>query len=438
MSRRVTAGFLVYFALGLLPILGGAIHPGFFRVAAAYDFGLLLALVIDFAWLPGRAQVRVSRVVAKSSRLGRPIESCLTVESRARGRCRLRITDEWPEALEPGTNCWEEAVSGAARIEFRTRGVAGARGDFSLGPVTVRAEGPLGLAVRQWTIEERSALRVYPELAMSDARAIHVSQALLREAGLRSSAIAGQGRDFDHLRAYVAGDEFRVIDWKATARRDRLMSRQHQSERNQQVMLVIDAGRRMTARTGRMTRLDHAIQAALQLAHIGLLRGDQVGLQVFADAVRVLLPPARGRRQLHRIARSLVHVQPEPCEPDYDVAFNTLQRKCRRRTLVIVFTEVLDSESSRTLLQRVSRLVPRHLPLCVSIADPDVTRTMLKPVLAPGDVYDKAVARELHRDTRATLRALETCGTTVIHVPADRLTASVLRKYLDVKERGML
>jgi len=434
----VSRAFLVYFALGILPFLCGALHPGFLGFGYGYVAFLVLLLLLDHAWMPLRGDLSVSRTAPRTATFGRPVELRFDLENRSSRTARFELCDSPPVGLETDGLEISAQLPPGGRIEMVVQAQARARGDFCFGPVHLRLRGLLGLAVRQWTVEAPHSLRVFPDLTGADARVFHTSRGLLRESGARASSQLGQGREFDHLRAYVPGDEFRSIDWKATARKDRLVAREYRSERNQHVMILLDAGRRMTAAADGASRLDHAIQAALQLVHLGLMRGDHVGIMVFADSVKAFVAPARGRRQLHRIAQRLVPIQPELCEPDYDVAFNMLALKVRRRSLVVMFTELLDSESSKVLLHRLGRLVPRHLPLCVSIADPDIPRAMLKPVKSLEDVFDKAVARELHMDTQLTLRSLETMGAHVVHVPADRLTAATLRRYMDIKHRGLL
>ncbi len=438
MSRLVTRTFLIFLSLGALPLMCGVIHPAFYRVGLAYDLLLALLLAVDFILLPNPRAIGVTRSAPRSANLGRRIRITLRLENGASRAVRLVIRDSLTTALEPEAEELSVRLPAGGRVEVAYDARARVRGDYSFGPMDVRAHGRLGLALRQWEVTAPGTIRVFPDLSGALARLFHTSRGLLREAGMRASPTRGQGREFDHLRSYVPGDEYRWIDWKATARKDRLVSREYQSERNQHVMILIDAGRRMTAPVGEFSRLDYAVHAALQLVHLGLLRGDHVGILAFADSVKAFLAPAKGRRQLNRIAERLVNLQPELCEPDYDVAFNTLAHKVRRRSLVVAFTEVLDSESSKVLILRLGRLVPRHLPLCVSIADPDVPRAMLKPVGTVSDVYDKAVARELYLDTQLTLRALETMGAHVIHVPADRITAATLRRDMDIKHRGLL
>ena len=167
-----------------------------------------------------------------------------------------------------------------------------------------------------------------------------------REAGFRNLRRIGEGRIFESLKDWVPGDEPRTIDWKATARRGKLMSRQYEDERRQQVMIVIDAGRLLTAEIDGRARLESAIDAALELAHSAVLHDDNVGLLVFADDVLQYVPPGRGRRALRQVLDALAAVEGRLVEPNYPAAFAYLAARNRKRALTVLFTDVVDATAS--------------------------------------------------------------------------------------------
>jgi uncharacterized protein (DUF58 family) len=263
-------------------------------------------------------------------------------------------------------------------------------------------------------------------------------RAHLLRTGLHALRRRGEGRTFESLRDYVQGDEFRHIDWKATARRQKPMVREYELERHQNVFLMVDAGRMMTAQIGEITKLDCAVNAALLVAYAAVGQGDKVGLLVFADEVQAYLPPRGGTRQIRQILDALGGVHASLVEPDYGLAFRYLAARRVQRALVPVFTDLVDARASSRLLRHVAALVPRHLPLLVAIADPTLERYAETATAAVNAVYRQAVARDLLAERAEALRGITARGGLALDVPPERLNLAVVNRYLEVKRRGMI
>ncbi len=243
---------------------------------------------------------------------------------------------------------------------------------------------------------------------------------------------------FESLRDYVPDDEFRRIDWKATARRHRPVSRQYETERSQSVIVMLDAGRMMSAELEGMSKLDYAINAALMLGYAAVLRDDRVGLLVFSDVVKSYLPAAKGRHQLSKIVDELYGIEPELLEPDYGAAFRTLSLRNKRRSLVVVFTDLIDVDASEAILTYTSSLYPRHLPLCVTLQDSTLTAVAEQVPAEVGDVFEKAVAQRVLADREEALLWLRRRGVLVLDVPPAHISVEVVNRYLELKARSML
>lgn len=248
----------------------------------------------------------------------------------------------------------------------------------------------------------------------------------------------GQGREFESLREFVNGDEIHHISWPATARRGKLITREYTVERSQNVMVMLDTGRLMTARIGELTKLDHAINAALSIAYVALAGGDNVGLLTFGRRVRTYLPPSHKRDQLSKVLEALYAIEPGMIEPSYARAFNYLGANCRRRSLVVILTDLVDEEASAELLAYTRLLIPRHLPLIVTIGDSDLRSLVSSAPQTVADVYRQSVAEELLRQREKALRRITHAGGLALDVPVGRLSFELVNKYLEVKERGML
>ncbi|MGH7569232.1 MAG: DUF58 domain-containing protein, partial [Gemmatimonadales bacterium] len=309
------------------------------------------------------------------------------------------------------------------------------------GGFVVDSIGPLALGRRRGTLRVPWEVVVYPPLVSMRLRA-SVAQALRRrDAGTKPVRQLGEGRLFESLREWVPGDDLRHIDWKATARRRKVITRQYEAERRQQVLLVLDTGRLMTAEIGaRAPRLDFAVQAALELAYAATQHDDNVGIMTFAAGVQHFVPPQRGRLAVRRVLDVLAVVEPTLVEPDYPGAFRYLAARNRKRALTVLFTDVIDRFASDALVANVASLRPRHLPLAVTLRNPelDAVATLRPSAGASRDAYRKAAAEELLHAREEALGHMRRAGVLVIDVTPQRAAQAVVQKYLDLKRRGTL
>jgi uncharacterized protein (DUF58 family) len=256
--------------------------------------------------------------------------------------------------------------------------------------------------------------------------------------GLRRARPPGATSAFAGLREYLPGDEVRRISWKASARRDSPVVMEVEAERGQQAIIAIDCGRLMTAPAGLLTKLDHAVNAALLLAWVAQSQWDRVGMVTFADQVRQFVTPQRGAAQVSHLNRVLYNVKAEYTEPDFGEAFAQLAYRVSRRSLVIVLTDVLDPEASRDLVAHAIRLSRRHLVMVVAMADPEVLQARDAPIDRAARSYEWAAAEELLSARRESFEALRKGGVLGLDVEAGRLSPALVERYLDLKERALL
>ena len=254
----------------------------------------------------------------------------------------------------------------------------------------------------------------------------------------RKTSWRGEGREFESLRDYVRGDELRHISWTATARRGKLTTRQYQIERDQTILIAIDGGRLMTARIEQETKLDSAVHAALALMSAAARAGDNAGLLVFGRKIKSFLPPSRGRDHMDAALEALYAVEPEMIEPSYSRAFEFIAANSKRRSLVVLLTDLVDEEGSKELLTSLRLLRPRHLPLVVTIADRDLRAVVSEAPATVKDLFTQSVAEEIMYLREAALRRVESQGGLALDVTAAALAPALLEKYLQVKERGLL
>jgi len=313
------------------------------------------------------------------------------------------------------------------------------RGREESGGFVVDSTGPLGLGRRRARIDLPWEVIVYPPLVSIRLRASVAQARRRRDPGLKAIRELGEGRLFESLREWVPGDDIRHIDWKATARRRKVITRQYEAERRQQVLLVLDLGRLMTAEiAGGVARLDFVVQAALELAYAAAQHDDDVGIMTFADGVQHFVAPERGRSGVRRVLDVLAVVEPKLVEPDYPGAFRYLAARNRKRALTVLFTDVIDRFASDALVANVASLRPRHVPLAVTLRNPELDAVAaLRPADARG-AFRKAAAEELLHAREEALGHMRRAGVLVIDVTPQRAAQAVVSKYIDLKRRGVL
>lgn len=434
-SRRWLIGAALLAAVAPLAL----VRPWAAGLLPALDLLWLGALLADALGTDSPRALSVSREAPAAFVVGRQA----TVRYRWRhGRTRplaLQVREHLPEPLGG-------AFAPTRRLEVPPGD--GLVEDLDLVPIrrgagegaglAVRALGPLGLIWRQDSIALPWSATVYPTAGDAGLRALPLQVARRREAGLRTIRRPGEGRLFEGLREWVPGDDTRIIDWKATARRGKPIARQYEDERRQQVLLVIDAGRLLTAEVNGVARLESVITAALQLARAAVAHDDNVGLMVFADTVQRYHAPARGRRALKAVLDGLARVEGRLAESDYPAAFRHLAARNRKRALTVLFTDVIDRTASDALVAQAATLRPRHLPLAVTLRDPGLEVLASHRPGTPAEAFERAAAEALLGAREAALAEMRARGIMVLDVPPAGAGEAVVARYHHLKRRGLL
>lgn len=302
----------------------------------------------------------------------------------------------------------------------------------------LRLKCPLGLVERQVKLNTEQPVRIYPNVLALREFELLKQQGRLREIGIRRSRQRGLGTEFESLRDYSEGDDYRKIDWKATARRDKLIVRQFEQERNQAVVIVVDIGRGMLSEVEGVRKLDHALDSCLMLTHAAAMAGDFVGLLVYSDVVKRYIPPRKGRNQIGIIIEALHDLVAEPVESDPRAAFAYLAARWKRRALLVSFTDCEHLEKAMEITTAMGPLVRRHLALVARVADPklkDAAETSLDEVEG---MYKRAAAALLAKDRREAGVALSTANIHSLEAEPQDLASALVNFYFMVKEKSIL
>jgi uncharacterized protein (DUF58 family) len=458
-TRRL---YLLLVLAALLGAFGGLLAA----VAVLWVLLALVAAVVDFRLASDGARLRIARVLPTDKlSLGAWNPVCIELLNPTTREQRLEVRDVPPVQfeLDPSVPLFRVSLAPAARDSVSYRVRPRERGDARFGDLHVRVDGPLGLVRRTWRLRDTAQpVRIYPGLRDLRRYDLLVRRGLDLQAGAQRVRRPGASTEFERVRDYVPDDEFRRINWKATARRGQPMVNQFEAERSQNLVVLLDAGRSMAALADSprplgeasikgvtaslsesdaapgLTKLDYALNSALVLAYVATIRGDRVALLAYADDVRTFVPPQRGRGALLSTVQALYALRAEPVEPDHARAFEFLAQRNLRRSLVVLFTDLADRESSATVAAHVTQAARHHLVVCVTLGDPNIRRPARQRPSDAAGLYEKMVAQQLLDDRAGVIASLAAHGVLTVDADADTLSPRLIETYLELKQRGRI
>jgi uncharacterized protein (DUF58 family) len=350
----------------------------------------------------------------------------------------VRIRDSVPESFDSGAEELAGTVPAGGKLHLEYTVTSRTRGAFTWGPIQLRYRSLLGLWEGSKEIQAAGCSRVYPSLALLHRYHLLARANRLEELGIRKVRTRGGAWEFESLRDYARGDDVRLIDWKATARRRKTIVRNHEAERNQTVLLLVDSGRLMTAEVDGVAKLDHAVNAALVLGHVALARGDRVGLCTFSRDVHSWVMPRAHRAQIRLLTDALYDLRGDFTETDHGRCLRLLASRHPKRALLIVLTDFVDADTASDMVAHVRLAARRHVVLFAALKDPPLERSARSRPACPFDGFYKAVAVELLRERREVLERLRQLGVHVVDADPAGLTPPLLNGYLEIALRGLL
>ncbi|ORV57661.1 hypothetical protein AWC03_15520 [Mycobacterium europaeum] len=431
--------------VALLCVLPIALSP---LPAATFVF-LLVALLVVVAADAGLAastrKLRYTRSPDRSARLAQQVDVGLLIHNDGRRRFRGQVRDAWPPSAgaRPRIHPVNIPAGQHQHVQSQLRPVR--RGEQRAALVTARSIGPLGLAGRQVSQAVPGLIRVLPPFL--SRKHLPARLAKLREIdGLLPTLIRGQGTEFDSLREYVVGDDVRSIDWRATARRADVVVRTWRPERDRRVVIVLDTGRTSAGRVGvdptasdpaGWPRLDWSMDAALLLAALASRAGDHVDFLAHDRVSRAGVFGASRTELLAQLVEAMAPLQPALLEPDWTAMVSTIARRARRRSLVVLLTDLNATALDEGLLPVLPQLSARHHLMVAAVADPRVDH-MAAGRSDPAAVYDAAAAERSRNDRRAIATRLRRGGVEVVDAPPTELAPALADRYLAMKATGRL
>jgi uncharacterized protein (DUF58 family) len=430
-KRLVALGFV---AAAVATVAGYV--PSMSPVMWALDAIVVMAAAVD-ALLARGTRIRAEREVAEILSVGRPNLVTLTLRNVGTRALSATVMDDPIESSTVSGLPAHVTIPAGATVIVKYEITPTRRGPRDFGAVTVRYPSLLGLVSRQESTSLEQRCDVYPD--------VHAARELemLRRKGrgdvrLGSMRVRGGDTEFERLRPYQRGDEPRHVDWRASARRDDLTVRQFQAESDQNVVFAIDVGRGMRGESEGITSVDRALNAALLTADVALRGGDKAGLMTFDDLPRTFVKPSGGRSGGRKLTRAVYDLEAGLTATDYLTAMTFLRAKMRARSLLVVFTNLLEPRSAKELASSLRGLLPHHLPLCVLMRDERIDQLALDPVRGEKDLFVRAAAAEALSFREGILRDLRHSGVLVLDARPEDVTPELVKRYLEVKARRLL
>lgn len=400
---------------------------------------LFIAIAVDGLLLYSKnAGITAKREVADRLSNGDDNHIHIEIENNYGFKVQLKIIDEIPPQFQDRAWHREATIaSGTIRmIDYTLKPLQ--RGEYNFGAINIYAQSPLGVVTRRYIIDADETVKVYPSYIQMRRYQLLAASNKLQESGAQRLRKLGQSMEFEQIKEYVRGDDYRNINWKATARRSDLMVNNFTDERSQQIYCVINKGRTMKMPFEGMTLLDYAINAALVISNTALIKQDKAGLITFAENLDTFLPADKKPTQMNLLLEQLYRQQTAFLEPDLEKLFSAIRNRITQRGLIILFTNYESLESLERELPSLKRIAHYHLLVVVFFENTELKQLVEKKAATTEDIYIKTIAEKYFFEKKLIVKELQKHGILSVLTTPEKLTINALNKYLEIKNRQSL
>lgn len=428
----ILAGLVVLFAFS-------AAIKGLFVIAQVLLFVVVLAALVETLMLYGKKSgIAGTRITPERLSNGDDNELHIYVENNFSFGVNLKVIDEIPHQFQRRDLSFYTTLSPGAhkKISYSIRPVE--RGEYSFGGVNVFACSVIGLVSRRFIFSADKMVPVYPSfLQMRKYELLAISNRL-SDYGLKKIRRIGHSMEFEKIRDYVQGDDYRTVNWKATARKNQLMVNQYQDEKSQHVYSIIDKSRLMKMPFEGMTLLDYSINAALVISNIALKKGDKPGLVSFSEKINSIVPAESRATQMHKIQEALYKEQTRFLDANYELLNATLVRKLPQRSLVLLFTNFESLQGMHRQLKYIKSIAARHVVVVIFFENTELKELIKNAAPDTEGIYQKTIAEKFAFEKRQIVKELQQHGIYSILTPPQQLTVNTINKYLELKARDLI
>jgi uncharacterized protein (DUF58 family) len=430
--------FFLLLGAGIILAIPAWIDPRAAAALVAWNLLVIAAWAVDLRRIPSGPTLGVTRIWTSPLALG--VRGRVGIEIRNYSLLPLRVDviDDVPPTLQRRLTQvgMDVAGEGTGRVEYDI--LPAARGDVTLGGVSLRVRSPWAIAERWLSAAAEQTVRVFPDLAEARRQSMFLLRSRQVTLEKRRARIVGLGRDFESLRDYQPGDEPRDICWTVTARRAKPVTRVYQPERSQAVWILVDGGRLMRARVGDRTKLDGMVNAALGLSEVALAAGDRVGLLTYGRRTHARLAPARGGPHLRAIVDALATVPAERAEADHAGAAAALMASQKQRALIVWLTDVAETAGVPDVIESAAGLSRQHVVLFGVVRQSELAAAGQAVPATEDAMYRMLAVQEMLERRDVLLRGLRQRGVLVVELEPDAPTALLVDQYLSVKQRNLI
>lgn len=428
--------FYAWFAVAALYVFA-FVFPALSFVALAAFAALLLSTAIDGLMLFSSKGVSAKRFLPEKFSNGDENPVSAHIANNYAFKISALLIDELPAQFQIRNFRQKHEIPSGSRIRCHYPLRPTERGRYHFGRLHVYAQTQLGLLSRRYSFEQQCEIACYPgflQLRKYDLSAL----ATLSRLGIKRTRRLGQAMEFEQIKDYATGDDLRTLNWKATAKRNTLMVNQYQDQRSQQVYMIIDKGRQMQMPFNGLRLLDYAVNSALVLSNIVLLKNDLAGMLSISKRIGNTVSAQKTGRQMHRILEALYNVQTDSLETDFGLLYAHVRRHLRQRSLLVIFSNFETGDNLQRQLPYLKAMSRFHLVLVVFFTNSELVEFSHAPAHNPEEVYDKIAAEKLIFEKRLIVQKLRQNGIHTLLTPPEALTTNTINAYLDFKARGLI
>tara|TARA_B100000945_G_C20412052_1_gene613098 strand:- start:196 stop:1617 length:1422 start_codon:yes stop_codon:yes gene_type:complete len=408
--------------------------PNMLLPAIVLDLLIFIFAGFDLFTTPSSSSLTAERIHQKVASLAKPAKITFQITNHGRRTLKVVLVDDIPEDFDADLVTFTSKITPDESLDFEYQVTPTQRGKFPMHCVYVRVKSSLGFWKRHLVLPVRTELHVYPDLKQLSHYALLARTNRLSLLGVRRTRKVGQDNEFERLREYTRDDHYKNINWRSSARHNKLIVKDYQTSQSQRVLFLVDCGRMMTNESNGMSFVDHALNSALMLSHVALSQGDSVGLICFSDKVHCFVPPRSDIGHMNQLLHASFNQFPRMVESRYDEAFLYLANRCNKRALVVLITNVVDEVNSQQVVRYMQTVSKRHLPVSVMMRDHE----LYQEAEQTESLFNAAAAAQILNWRHDVLNTLSHQGVFSLDVLPEDLTAPLINQYLEIKARHLL
>ena len=428
--------FLLLLAIGFAFSFGWNVLFPIFKVLLYVLFALVLVDVLILFFR--KQEIVVTRKLNDTLSLGDENKVELTISSSYTIPLDVEVIDELPYQLQRRDSSFRFSLNPEGKRTLYYTIKPTERGLYSFGNVNVYVSSVLGLVERRYVVDVNQEIGVYPSVLQMRKHEFQVFTKSSQNQGVKKMRRLGNTNEFEQIKDYVKGDNYRHINWKATSRRNKLMVNQYQDEKSQQVYCVIDKSRSMKMPFEGLTLLDHAINSALVMSNIALKKGDKAGLITFSDKIGAQVKASRNATHLKKVMEVLYNQKTDFLEANYELLYQSIKRTVRGRSLLIMYLNFESFYSLTRAMPILRRLNKSYLVVVVFFENTEISKASEIESETVSDIYLQTFAQKFNNDKKRMVQELRKYGIQSILTKPEELSVNTINKYLELKSRGMI